>query len=258
MKCPKCGREFFEGKFCPDCGTLVNSDYVRQEKSDSSFSGKEIKKCMDCGHVLKVNDKFCPNCGANYHLNKGNSKKVKSNIENISTSKSSGNQSKSTADSNSSASASGRTSFKSTANSGKSSGGFADAFNNSSFVKKLLTAIAVCCIGLMVLSLIGSFLSPDSNTSTYDSSNYDSGDNDKFKFDHENRYGSDSSSSSSSSSSSNSAAENAYLNDIQTDESTDEYKDAYWDGYYGYAGVGDDDDDYYWDAYYDGYYDARS
>ena len=70
MKCPECGREFFEGRFCPDCGTLVNSDYVRQNQSNSSSISEEIKKCRDCGHALKETDKFCPNCGANSHLNK--------------------------------------------------------------------------------------------------------------------------------------------------------------------------------------------
>lgn len=241
MKCPKCGREFFEGKFCPDCGTPLNSDYVFRNHSEASTSHmEEIKKCNDCGHVLKENDKFCPNCGANTHLNSGNSKKIKINGGNIAGSKGRGNT------------------FKSTPNSRKSSGGVVNGFNNSSTVKKLLTVLVACCVGLIVLALIGSLVSPDSNTSTYEDSRYDSGDNDKFKFNHEDRYGSDSSSSSSSSKSSSSASENAYLNDIQTDESTDEYKDAYWDGYYGYAGVGDDDDDYYWDAYYDGYYDARS
>ena len=53
MKCPECGREFFEGKFCPDCGTLANSDYVRQNQSNSSSICEEIKKCRDCGHALK-------------------------------------------------------------------------------------------------------------------------------------------------------------------------------------------------------------
>ena len=46
MKCPECGREFFEGKFCPDCGTLVNSDYVRQNQSNSSSISEEIKRQM--------------------------------------------------------------------------------------------------------------------------------------------------------------------------------------------------------------------
>ena len=60
MICPECGREFFEGRFCPDCGALVNSDYVPPNQSDSSSSSEEIKKCRDCGHALKETDKFCP------------------------------------------------------------------------------------------------------------------------------------------------------------------------------------------------------
>ena len=245
MKCPNCGREFLQGKYCPDCGTLVHSGPVNQGHSYSSSKDEEIKKCSDCGSSLKENDKFCPNCGANVNLNKGDSgasKKIKINWDNISNPEGSRNRSKSKT---------GSTSFKST-ESGSS---------KSTTLKKFLTIVVVCCIGLMIVSLIGSFLSPDSNTSTYDNGNYNSSDNDKFKFTHENRYGSDSSSSgssSSSSSSSHSSSDNSYLNDIKTDESTDEYKDAYWDGYYGYAGVGAEDDDYYWDAYYDGYYDARS
>ena len=282
MKCPECGREFFEGKFCPDCGTLVNSDYVRQNQSNSSSISEEIKKCRDCGHALKETDKFCPNCGANSHLNKEDSRKIKINWGNISNSKGGANSSKSKVGSNSSKSTVNEGSSKSTMNAGsskstmntgfstsadnknqgKSSLGFKDTFNNSSTVKKFFILLAVCCVGIMVLSAIGSFLFPDSNTSTYSDSDYSSGENDKFKFDHENRYGSDSSSSSSSSSrsssSSSSASSDTYRNDLQTDESTDEYKDAYWDGYYGYTGVGDEDDDYYWDAYWDGYFDARS
>ena len=102
MICPECGREFFEGRFCPDCGALVNSDYVPPNQSDSSSIREEIKKCRDCGHALKETDKFCPNCGANSHLNEGDSKKIKINLGNISNSKGGANSSKSKAGSNSS------------------------------------------------------------------------------------------------------------------------------------------------------------
>ena len=102
MKCPECGREFFEGRFCPDCGTLVNSDYVRQNQSNSSSISEEIKKCRDCGHALKETDKFCPNCGANSHLKDGDSKKIKINLGNISNSKGGTNSSKSKSGLNSS------------------------------------------------------------------------------------------------------------------------------------------------------------
>ena len=190
MKCPECGREFFEGRFCPDCGTLVNSDYIHQNQSNSSSISEEIKKCRDCGHALKETDKFCPNCGANSHLNDGDSKKIKINWDNISNSKGGTNSSKSKKGSNSSRSTVTAGSSKSTVNAGssrstvnsgsskstmntgfstsadnknqgKSSLGFKDTFNNSSTVKKFFILLAVCCVGVMVLSAIGSFLFPD-------------------------------------------------------------------------------------------------
>ena len=51
-----------------------------------------------------------------------------------------------------------------------SSGSITDKWNSFSTGKKIISFIAVCCIGLLILGLIGSALSPDENTSSYDSS----------------------------------------------------------------------------------------
>ena len=145
MKCPECGREFFEGKFCPDCGTLANSDYVRQNQSNSSSICEEIKKCRDCGHALKETDKFCPNCGANSHLNKEDSRKIKINWGNISNSKGGANSSKSKKGSNSSRSTVTAGSSKSTVNAGSSrstvNSGSSKSTMNTGFSLKILLII---------------------------------------------------------------------------------------------------------------------
>lgn len=91
--------------------------------------------------------------------------------------------------------------------------------------KKIIAVIAVCCIGLLIIGLIGSALSPDENTSSYKSSSS----------------GSDYSSSSSSSSSSYSSSSSSSSNDGVGDSAL-QVKVIYsgsWDG-----AVGTIDSDY--------------
>ncbi|MDO4265453.1 MAG: hypothetical protein Q4C63_03185, partial [Eubacteriales bacterium] len=44
MKCEKCGTEFIEGIFCPECGTRFESE------------SENIKKYVDREHVRKVQE----------------------------------------------------------------------------------------------------------------------------------------------------------------------------------------------------------
>lgn len=80
VKCPNCGKEITNGKFCSNCGTPIpeiNIDLVDENNSNSGF-------CGNCGAKLKPNAKFCPACGspivgASYH--NSNLSTVNSNIQ---------------------------------------------------------------------------------------------------------------------------------------------------------------------------------
>lgn len=57
-KCPECGQEF-DGKFCPECGTLWQEDKI----------------CPNCGAKLAGSVKFCNECGYSFVKKKNPSKK---------------------------------------------------------------------------------------------------------------------------------------------------------------------------------------
>ncbi|MDE7348235.1 MAG: zinc ribbon domain-containing protein, partial [Clostridia bacterium] len=54
MICKNCGKEF-EGKFCPDCGTMV------EDQPQWVFT-----QCPNCGADRLDNGRFCVNCGYNF------------------------------------------------------------------------------------------------------------------------------------------------------------------------------------------------
>lgn len=54
MICKNCGKEF-DGKFCPDCGTMVEEQ-----------SQQDLTQCPNCGAERVDNGKFCVNCGYNF------------------------------------------------------------------------------------------------------------------------------------------------------------------------------------------------
>ena len=54
VKCPNCGKEITNGKFCSNCGTPIpeiNIDLVDENNSNSGF-------CGNCGAKLKPNAKL--------------------------------------------------------------------------------------------------------------------------------------------------------------------------------------------------------
>lgn len=65
--------------------------------------------------------------------------------------------------------------------------------------KKVIAIIAVCCIGLLIVGFIGSIVSPDANTSSYDSSSVDDSESEEISEDLKFDTSNDDSSSSSSS-----------------------------------------------------------
>ena len=48
--CPNCGEDVGQSKFCPNCGTKIEKETAK------SF-------CPNCGEELNDSAKFCPNCG---------------------------------------------------------------------------------------------------------------------------------------------------------------------------------------------------
>lgn len=60
--CIKCGCELFEGaQFCGNCGVVQNQN-VHKEERKITYEG-EIRKCPNCGEVLKSFEVACPSCG---------------------------------------------------------------------------------------------------------------------------------------------------------------------------------------------------
>lgn len=57
MKCPSCGAEIENGRFCTCCGTQLFSDML----GDPELLDKH--RCPKCGNELRATDAFCPNCG---------------------------------------------------------------------------------------------------------------------------------------------------------------------------------------------------
>lgn len=81
MKCKKCGAEFKEGMFCPECGEKYVEDTTPK------------KKCKKCGAEFTEGN-FCPECGTEYTEGntKTDTKKVKADKKK--TSKKSGGEKK--------------------------------------------------------------------------------------------------------------------------------------------------------------------
>ncbi|MDE7070409.1 MAG: leucine-rich repeat protein [Clostridia bacterium] len=58
MICKNCGKEF-DGKFCPECGTMEQSETQQNQE-------QELTQCPQCGAERMGDGKFCINCGYNY------------------------------------------------------------------------------------------------------------------------------------------------------------------------------------------------
>ncbi len=82
VKCPNCGAEGIEGKFCPKCGTKIpeeesanetiqnnlnenNNDNQNSTKQEnhSNVPQKNTKYCKNCGELIDANAEICPKCG---------------------------------------------------------------------------------------------------------------------------------------------------------------------------------------------------
>ena len=157
MKCSNCGSEFDDGlNFCPHCGTSAH-----------------VITCPQCGEKYNNVGVYCPNCGyklkedSNEHVNQV--EKVERGSDSI---KGGFGSSDSNFNGGSNSNRQGST-FNGRSNSRRSSSGIRI---NPNVLKDhpWATGIACCCIGLLILSLIGGVLSPDTNTSDYSdyNSNY--------------------------------------------------------------------------------------
>lgn len=107
--------------------------------------------CPGCGAEVPDNIKFCPKCGYNLSDDEKSNQAV---------------------------------------NSPSPSRSILDDWNNFSIGKKFIVAIVICCIGLLIMGFIGSILSPDANTSTYDS-NMDDAESEQIKEDLKFKYADD-------------------------------------------------------------------
>lgn len=83
--------------------------------------------CPKCGKEVPDDIKFCPKCGHNFTSDKNTKQAVNSSVV---------------------------------------TGSFSEKWNGFSTGKKILVAIVACCIGLYIIGLIGSIVSPDANTSS--------------------------------------------------------------------------------------------
>lgn len=112
--------------------------------------------CEKCGTEVPDGVKFCPKCGH---------------------------------------SLSNDTKTKQTATNSVSTGSIVDTWSSFSTGKKIISIIVVCCIGLFIMGLIGSIVSPDANTSSYDSNSVDDAESQQIKEDLKVNYPDDDSSS---------------------------------------------------------------
>ncbi|NOZ87535.1 MAG: hypothetical protein GXP49_14965 [Deltaproteobacteria bacterium] len=75
MKCPHCGHEQEDGKFCDMCGlalpkapTKKIEDKIKKEEEELDREqlqiSKETHRCGQCGYSFK--GRRCPNCGTLY------------------------------------------------------------------------------------------------------------------------------------------------------------------------------------------------
>lgn len=167
--------------------------------------------CPSCGKKLAGGMKFCPKCGtdvSNRTINTGvsslSSNRLKSNSNN------SNNFNKSN---NSHSSINSNINHPYKVKSGMSTG------------KKILLVVFLCCVGLIILSLIGSFLSPDANTYDYYDDNYTFGNLSSSNSSSNFSTNYSSSSSGSNYSNYNSNSHSSYYDDY------DDYDDGYYDGY---------------------------
>ncbi|MGN1363617.1 MAG: zinc-ribbon domain-containing protein [Methanobrevibacter sp.] len=62
VKCPNCGKEITNGKFCGNCGTPVPE--INADSMDELNINLNSGFCGNCGAKLKPNAKFCPACGS--------------------------------------------------------------------------------------------------------------------------------------------------------------------------------------------------
>ena len=71
VTCPACGKQVPEGKFCPECGEILQGTCSACGKplvADSKFcpecgARQTSASCIKCGADLEGEDKFCPECG---------------------------------------------------------------------------------------------------------------------------------------------------------------------------------------------------
>ena len=62
--CSNCGKELAPGsKFCPECGTPVESDSAGEYKSREQVYIGKVRKCPVCGEELPSMAAVCPACG---------------------------------------------------------------------------------------------------------------------------------------------------------------------------------------------------
>ena len=63
MFCVNCGNKIEDGmKFCPSCGTPVGVIPAQEQSSNKKYDGA-VKKCPNCGEILKSFETKCSSCG---------------------------------------------------------------------------------------------------------------------------------------------------------------------------------------------------
>ena len=65
--CPRCGRRFAKGRFCPSCGRVLRFSPVEQEDDSrprypDSYASDNPYLCPRCGRRF-AKGRFCPSCG---------------------------------------------------------------------------------------------------------------------------------------------------------------------------------------------------
>ncbi|OWT33381.1 hypothetical protein BGI41_02760 [Methanobrevibacter sp. 87.7] len=64
VKCPNCGKEITNGKFCGNCGTPIPEASINSINDNLSNNENNSEFCGNCGAKLKPGAKFCPSCGS--------------------------------------------------------------------------------------------------------------------------------------------------------------------------------------------------